>query len=243
MLTSRPDGSVDLHVPLPSVKVKIGNLETQADERGNYVLTGVPLGTNKIQLIKEDHVFYEKTIVIDQNQDSLNVEIEKNEAEFFQGFTNMQQQMMSQQGSVSVQAALPAQQRFYPEQPVPSYPGIGRGEMKIFDANNLVSCNKADKGIEDLDGYGDTADFPLNFSDCSISIRYGVMFAYNPVMYAPFYRSYNCVIESIQNGMDNSERNVYCNMKRKLAFPELEYHYNCSWFFGIEHSESMHAHQ
>jgi hypothetical protein len=150
----------------------------------------------------------------------------------------MSHQMMSSQGSVSAQG-----ERFYPEQPVPSYPGIGRGKMKIFDVNNLVSCNKADKGIENLDGYGDTADFPFNFSDCAISIGYGVMFGSNPIAYAPFYRSSNCFIESIQNGMDNSEQNVYCNMKKKFAFPEFEYHYNCSWFFGIDHSESMHAHQ
>ena len=47
-----------------------------------------------------------------------------------------------------------------------------------------------------------------------------------------------CVIESCQNLSGKEGPNVYCNRKEKSG-P----HWNCSWFNGINHTESFHYHK
>ena len=100
---------------------------------------------------------------------------------------------------------------------------------------NIVHCNKCDDSAyeNETKNYKWLADG----SDCAKSIRLGT-FALTGPTWATIYYANNiyCVIESCQSLSNGREgRNIYCNGDKKSG-P----HWNCSWFNGIQHTESFH---
>lgn len=108
--------------------------------------------------------------------------------------------------------------------------GNGVGKSKVFKDKNIVGCNKHDTNTESIN----TAQFALQNSDCSKSVKLGAM----PAIY-PY--SFNCVKEAVAN--IEGKGNAYCNGTSKMANGTSKgSHINCSWFKGIAHTEEFHTH-
>lgn len=105
------------------------------------------------------------------------------------------------------------------------------GKTKVVTNTNIVVCNKHDEAVENITA----KDFAIQNSDCSQSVKLGLVFLSDPIGYATFWRGAYCVQESLSH--IDGEGNSYCKGKKH------EVHYNCSWFPGIAHSEKFHIHR
>lgn len=261
MFKTYPDGSADLKSPLTSVEVKVGNKTTVTDKHGKYVLSGLPLGKQKMIISKNGHKIREIDIVVEKGKPKMNIDIQLYDEQFIANAKRMSQGMAHHTHKASVQKDdVHAQEEGIRDDYRPlnrgDVVGFGRGATRIQTnpndpITNIVSCNEADRGVtlprpgeteprpEDKDPLDDTESFPFNNSDCSRSIALGIQAQDNFILAWFYGDSINCYIESIQNVMgregDRSTA-VYCNGLEKDG------HWNCSHFNGIEHPEHLHTH-
>lgn len=218
------DGSSTLEIPLPNVDIQFGDLKTKTDSKGNFIINGLETKTYPVVISYEGKEVYRTQLKVNKNQ-ILDINLSFPGNNIFKAADLMSEYMLSEENIQTASTNFP----IYSIGTI--VPGSsGKGTMKIVAANNIVGCNKADKTI------GDSANFPLNFSDCSVSIGLGTAYASNSITFMWAYMSYNCFLESLQNFGDGNEQNVYCNGKNKSG------HYNCSWFNGIGCTESLHTH-
>jgi CarboxypepD_reg-like domain len=239
LVPGSPDGSADLQTPLPTVDVQIGDRRTKTDKKGRFSLSGVTPGKHEMTISFNGKTIRQLDVMVKSDRQQLDVDLQVS-GEKFMGAAEKMSRSIHHQPTASQQDVHAQGFRFYPEQPVGTIAGTGRGSMQIFAPGNIVGCNKADAGVSvpgQPDPNDDSGRFPFNFSDCSISIGLGTAYAGDPLFSWPYHMSYNCFIESIQNGMQDDGQNVYCNGQRKD-----DGHWNCSWFNGIEHPENLHTH-
>lgn len=109
--------------------------------------------------------------------------------------------------------------------------GKGVGETRVVTDSNIVVCNKHDSAVE----YISAKDFAIQNSDCSRSVKLGILYLSDTSLFNTFWRGAYCVQESLTNF--DGEGNSYCKGKKHKV------HYNCSWFPGISHSEKFHIHR
>lgn len=228
LIKDNKDGSASMKVPLPYIDVQIGNIKVKTDATGEFVLKEIPQGKQIMILSYEDKKIYEGEVRLTEKNSQVDINLEFNGEQIEKAAERMGASMKGEQEQVGKTMAL----QFYPTYPkntmVPW--SSGKGTMWVRGAYNIVSCNKAHK-------YKYSADFPWNNSDCAVAIRLGALYASNSIAFYYYRQNYYCYIESIQNVSGNEGSNVYCNGVKKS-----DGHYNCSWFNGIKHSESLHSH-
>ncbi|MDR3239901.1 MAG: hypothetical protein LBT44_07440, partial [Clostridiales bacterium] len=138
--------------------------------------------------------------------------------------------------------------------------GTGDGSAAVnFDSKGVtyvnddpedlrVTCQRNNMTLED------SAMFPLNGSDCSISIGLGALANHDKSLYRVYYNSLYCWYEAnpgpVQQRYCNNDDYVwiYAEDGDKTDASGRKYkqgaskngHINCSWFNGIGHTENMH---
>ncbi|MEK5177476.1 hypothetical protein [Paenibacillus odorifer] len=125
----------------------------------------------------------------------------------------------------------------YSQIPVGSYFGAGVGRSMVYKNKNIVGCNKHDANLNSVTA----AQFALQNSDCSVSVKLGVMALQNSQL-SMYNNSIYCVNEAVSSE-ETSAENIYCNGKSNMRNGASKLsHINCSWFYGIAHTEEAHTH-
>ena len=207
-------------------------VEYATDENGE-----VSIEKEDISEIVEDDEFSEDSVEIPDDTDGdLTVEVIDNGKkieivanlsfdDFADGIVEMSENMDDSIGE--------AKQVFYKKRKVGTYIGAGAGRTKIYFNTNIVGCNKHDKNTKSIT----TKQFALQNSDCSKSVKLGLLAYNSPALNLLYWRSKYCVIEGMTSAIGDNKNNIYCNGKKKSG------HVNCSWFRGIGHSEQFHTHK
>jgi hypothetical protein len=238
------DGTTNLASGLPFVTVKIGDYSTTTDAKSEFLISEkIEEGDYPLTVIYQEQEIYSTTVHIEENK-NLNIVINQDEDGLSKAAKRMGESVQTQgeqetKGISTIPIAVAATsttQILFPAYPVnTAVPwSKGDGTMWIIKSGNLVGCNKADNASSD-GGY-ETNSFPWNDSDCAKAIALGSAYSVNPIAFSSYYMNYNCYIEGFQQ-MTGEGTNIYCNGKEKSG-----YHFNCSWLYGINHTETLHAH-
>lgn len=227
LFKEQPDGSFVIQVPYRNAEIKINEKTYRIDEEGNYAIP------NGIDLEKEETVtlIKEGLEIIDVQSDfsgvsgEKDIELVRTFNEFAQGMMDMYQGMKEAEGQAVTLV-------FFPAQNIGTYIGAGAGRTQIVGSFNIVVCNKHDTSTNSIT----KEQFAQQNSDCSKSVRLGLMYYASPVLYNSYWRSGYCTIEAVTN--ETGIGNVYCNGKL-----HSDGRYNCSWFTGINHAENFHIHK
>lgn len=252
-MTLSPDDTSILHVPLPYMTITIGGTTVTTDAEGAFVaeLSGSSFSSganaNQTNILDGVTVAYEgnEIVTIDSNALETNEEkreqiaqnddgkyeitIERTYQDLFDAMDNMGQAMARAQSeyrptyfgiSAAMIAAAGANGYSFPP-----------GSNRLYTADGIIGCNKCYQSFFTAD---DTSKL-MPYSDCWNSILFGISHALDPNENFVYYMSLNCFIEAILTNEGSNETNIYCNGTLKT-----DGHYNCSWFFGINHSERFH---
>lgn len=219
--------SGDYHIDVPYVfgSVEIDGINYKTDINGRYYLQEdiSDLEDKSIELYKDSMlVTTDEDTGLYVDERTGNITITRSLEELGEGIQRMGEGMKEAEGQVTIVT--------YPKKAVGQYYGNGVGRSKIYRDTNIVGCNKHDTDTTSIN----TAQFALQSSDCSSSVKLGIAYAANPTGLSAYWMSAYCVSEAI-SGEEGLE-NAYCNGKLKNGRT------NCSWFTGIGHTESFHTH-
>lgn len=197
----------------------------QTDINGYYYLQKniSDLEDKGIELYKDSMlVTSDEDTGLDVDERTGKITITRSLEELGEGIQRMGEGMKEAEGQVTIVT--------YPKKSVDQYYGNGVGRSRIYRDTNIVGCNKHDTDTTSIN----TAQFALQSSDCSSSVKLGLAYSTNPTGLSAYWMSAYCVSEAI-SGEEGLE-NAYCNGKLKNGRT------NCSWFTGIGHTESFHTH-
>jgi predicted nucleic acid-binding Zn-ribbon protein len=256
-LTTSADGMRILYMPLPYYTVNVGNAVATTDANGSFsfypdiVKQGgnetIRIAHNEFEIIVIDHEFGVSTesgsdqngVFIADETGEIREQISVTDDGQYEIVIKRTYQDLEEAVEKMGQAMAEAQSEYRPSYffpngyTLPQY--FYQGDTYFYTYWGIVGCNKCNDAFftgNELVG--------LKFgSDCANSILLGLLYldkTYNPLPGADpsmFWRSVYCVDEAMDYG---TGLNLYCNGSLKSG------HYNCSWFPGIEHSESFHTH-
>lgn len=221
------DGNnVAISLPIRNAKIVIDDVEIQTDENGEYFTREEVLSNDdeKITIFSDDGY-----LLADDTQ---NIDVENDDIIYkktFDDLGNGIKEMATGMEKTSAEAVVA--QVFLPTLGKGKVVGKGVGKTKVVTDSNIVVCNKHDSAVENITA----TDFALQNSDCSRSVKLGLLFLSDPEEFARYWRGAYCVQEAVGN--IDGEGNIYCKGKKHKV------HYNCSWFPGINHSEKFHIHR
>lgn len=236
------DGSTTAVTNAPFLTVKLGDYSTLTDEDGQFVLpSDFKEGEYQISLLLEDHPIYESTIKV-SHSDPLEIVIHQDDAglekaaERMAGIDTQKEEKTLDSFLLEATVSAASGSILFPQYTTGTYIpwATGSGGMKVVANGNIVHCNKADKVTSD-GSYG-TSSFPWNNSDCAQAISLGLAYSLSPQSMINYSYSYYCYIEGVSSMLNDNSGNIYCNGTYKSG------HYNCSWFYGINHTEALHYH-
>ncbi|MDR0500365.1 MAG: hypothetical protein LBG97_03855 [Coriobacteriales bacterium] len=238
-ISTNEDGNTILDVPLVGMEVTINDETVVTGKDGAYEFSApvqdnaqMAIGYNGTELI-EVHV--EKNL--DNVDDDVTVTIDS-------------EQMMENINQMAETMASTQAYRYYRSYQNGTTIGYGKTAMYISEKNGWPHCNKVDKDFSpyttannDLDAHfsqtdvKDVTSFAIADSDCSVSVKYAVMYMSNDKP-SPYPDTLNCFVEAIAEG-----KNIYCNgTLNRSDGREKGGHINCSWFAPINHPEVLHSH-
>ncbi len=230
LFNSNEDGSATLEIPYGNAELAIDGKEVRTDAKGNYELDNIENKEYEVSVSRENKKIAKQKVKFDKRKSNNDIKITRSLETLGEGIKRMGNEMEAEGQAIT----------YYPKRAVGQYYGYGVGKSKIWKDTNVVGCNKHDKD------YGEsisTKQFALRNSDCSKSVKLGLLSIANPFwpLYRPYPYSEYCVDEAISS--DDGKTNVYCNGKTKMKNGTSKgSHINCSWFSGISHSESFHTH-
>lgn len=224
----QPDGTYDLNMPHRNAEVVVDGVEYSTDQEGFYE---IPIQSQKqinVQLTKENTEITSVDVNLQsQDSQSTDIKIVKSFEEFARGIQQMGIDMQAEAQGITT----------YSQIPVGGYFGAGVGRSKVFQNRNIVGCNKHDMNLSPVN----YAQFAIQNSDCSVSVRLGVMAIQNNQLQL-YKNSIYCVDEAI-GSEDTSAGNIYCNGTYTMRNGNSKSNrINCSWFTGIGHTEEAHTH-
>jgi hypothetical protein len=192
----QPDGTYDLNMPHRNAEVVVDGVEYSTDQEGFYE---IPIQSQKqinVQLTKENTEITSVDVNLQsQDSQSTDIKIVKSFEEFARGIQQMGIDMQAEAQGITT----------YSQIPVGGYFGAGVGRSKVFQNRNIVGCNKHDMNLSPVN----YAQFAIQNSDCSVSVRLGVMAIQNNQLQL-YKNSIYCVDEAI-GSEDTSAGNIYCN--------------------------------
>ncbi|WP_288222471.1 hypothetical protein [uncultured Clostridium sp.] len=222
------DGMYEMNIPHLNSEISIDGKEYRTDKDGFYSIDkdeaeDIINTTQEVTLSSENVEISDLNVKFDENKQSNDIKIVKTFEEFADGIKSMSENMNKTEAQVK--------QKFYPKVKVGSKLGNGAGRSQVCKDTNIVVCNKHDKDTKSIN----SAQFALQNSDCSKSVKLGSAYPY------AYPYSFNCVKEAVAS--IDGKGNAYCTGTNKMKNGTNKgSHINCSWFKGIEHSESFHTH-
>lgn len=232
MFTENGDNTFELSFPLENVEVNIDGENIITNEEGEVDIEDTEIDFENVDLedieIADEYENFETEI--EENGDTIDCNVNIPFSDFSKGIKEMSDDMSNVEAQTKC--------KFYKKKSVGSTFGAGAGRCVVCFNTNIVNCNKCDGSA--TKNYS-KVDFALKNSDCSKSVKLGLVALRDRLPFKPlryYYRySIYCVQESMASLVDNKEKNAYCNWKKKSGG-----HVNCSWFNGIGHSEAFHTH-
>lgn len=224
------DGNMTMEIPYESLKLDIHGIETETDKNGESTIDNIDIDDIEAEDISVENINDEVDYVIDVDKKNnvINCDITMSFSDFSKGVETMSDNMTDAK-------AQSTKCNFFSKRKVGNSFGHGAGKSYIYFDKNIVGCNKCDKS--EAKSYT-TNEFALGNSDCSKSVKLGLIALTNTILSSYYSYSIYCVQEGMASVVSSdNESNAYCNHKKKSGG-----HVNCSWFNGIGHSEQFHTH-
>jgi hypothetical protein len=229
------DNSSNLKTPIANGQVTVDGVTVTTDENGNFSLDKVRPGDHDITVSLGGQVISQDSVKIDDTgkDETKNIDLTVDSADLQDAAKHMANSMATTQGI-----------RYYQHYAKNTTLVYGNEGMKVVSDTDVVSCNEISKNSSsssDIRSHlseTDFSKFPANGSDCATSIALGAIAQTNPVLAVLYHNSIFCDIEAAQavgRRMHLTLSNIYCNGNYGGG------HWNCSWFYGIGHSEKLHT--
>lgn len=229
------DGMYVWSIPYRNADIQFAETKCRADENGYFKTDQMPDTAQELTISRETVPVVTSSAKIEQKKlNKYDIVLVKTLEDLGRGIERMGEGMMEAEGQAVTQ-------KFYGKIAVGQYFGLGKGRSMVYKDYNIVGCNKHDESCQEEIS---TWQFATQNSDCSQSVKLGLCYLANPTLNSMFYYSYYCVDEAM-GAEDKNKDNIYCNGQPYMRGGRTykNGHTNCSWFYGIGHSEEAHTHQ